>query len=212
MNTRLATVLSVLLHPLLLPTYLFGTLILLVPELLGVSALGFPAQMSLLLLLFLNTFLAPSLLVFYFYRLGYIESLHLETLKDRRLPYLATLLIYTLSTYLFGWRFQPISELAPQIAVVLGCITFSLGVVALVSLSWKISAHATGMGGCLGALGGILTRFGDAALFYPLLVAVLLTGLLMSARLRLNAHTPGQIGAGLGVGLVVSIAGILLFF
>lgn len=195
-----------------MPTYIFTVLFVLTPELMGVSSLSVSAQRSLLLLLFLNTFLAPALLIYYFYRVGYITSMHLDTLTDRRLPYVTTILIYGLCTYVFGWQFQPVSELAPQIAVVLGSITFSLAVVALVSMWWKISAHATGMGGGLGALAGIFLRFGDSTLFFPFLAGVLITGVLLSARLQLNAHTPPQIAAGLGLGLVVSIAAVFLFF
>ncbi len=212
MNTRIALVLSVVLHPLLMPTYLFGVLFILAPDLVGVSTLGSSAQWSLLLLLFLNTFLAPALLIYYFYRLGLIKSLHLENLRDRRLPYLGTIIIYTLSTYLFGWRFEPISELVPQIAVVLGSVTASIAVIAVISIWWQISAHTTGVGGFLGAFGGLFLRYNDTTLFYPFMLGILITGLIMSARLRLNAHTPGQVSAGLGVGLVISIAAVFLYF
>ncbi len=194
-----------------MPTYLFGALFLLTPELMGVSMLGFSAQGSLLLLVFLNTFVAPALLIYYFYRMGFIRSLHLDELRDRRIPYLTTLLIYTFSTYLFGWQLQPISDLAPQIAIILGSITFSIAIVALVSLRWKISAHATGIGGCMGALAGIFLRYGDSTLFYPFLLGILITGVLMSARLQLNAHTPSQITAGLSLGLSVSITAVFVF-
>jgi membrane-associated phospholipid phosphatase len=212
LNTRIALVLSVVLHPLLMPTYLFGVLFILAPDLVGVSTLGSSAQWSLLLLLFLNTFLAPALLIYYFYRLVLIKSLHLENLRDRRLPYLGTIIIYTLSTYLFGWRFEPISELVPQIAVVLGSVTASIAVIAVISIWWQISAHTTGVGGFLGAFGGLFLRYNDTTLFYPFMLGILITGLIMSARLRLNAHTPGQVSAGLGVGLVISIAAVFLYF
>ena len=212
MNSRLALLLTVVLHPLLLPTYILGTLFWVSPEAVGVSALSMGARGSLLFLLFLNTFVVPALMIYTFYRLGLIHDLQLHTRHERRLPYLITLILYALSTYLFGWQFQPISELAPQIAVVLGSITVSLAVVTLVSLRWKISAHATGMGGCLGAIGGVIMRYGDFSLFFPLLVSILITGLLLSARLRLNAHSPAQISAGLGVGLLISIAAVFLFF
>jgi len=212
LSHRLAFFLSVVLHPLLLPTYIFGILFGLTPELIGVVALSPSARLSLLVLLFLNTFVAPALVIYYLYRLGFVQSLQLKTLRDRRLPYLISLIIYSVSTYLFGWQFQPVSELAPQIAVVLGSITVSLALVALISLSWQISAHAVGMGGCLGALGGIILRQGDFALFLPFIFGVIATGLLLSARLRLNAHTPAQSYVGLGLGVVVSMAAVFLFF
>lgn len=212
LNNRLALILSVVLHPLLLPTYIFGILFGWSPELMGVSALNASARGSLLLLLCLNTFVAPALLIYYFYRLGYIQDIQLHTRHDRRLPYLATLIIYTLSTYLFGWQFQPISELAPQIAIVLGSITVSLAAVALVSLRWKISAHATGIGGYMGVLCGTMLRYGDFSLFFPLVISVIVAGVLLSARLYLNAHTPAQVFAGLGLGVGISMAAVFLFF
>ncbi len=212
MSHRLAFFLSVVLHPLLLPTYIFGILFGLTPELVGVVALSPSARVSLLVLLFLNTFVAPALVIYYLHRLGFVHSLQLQTLRDRRLPYLISLIIYSLSTYLFGWQFQPVSELAPQIAVVLGSITVSLFFVALISLGWQISAHGTGVGGCLGALGGVILRYGDFALFLPFVLSIIATGLLLSARLRLDAHTPAQVYAGLGLGVVVSMAAVFLFF
>ncbi len=212
MSHRLAFFLSVVLHPLLLPTYIFGILFGLTPELIGVVALSPSARISLLVLLFLNTFVAPALVIYYLYRMGFVQSLQLQTLRDRRLPYLISLIIYSLSTYLFGWQFQPISELAPQISVVLGSITISLLFVALISLTWQISAHGVGVGGLLGALGGVIVRYGDFALFLPFVLGVIATGLLLSARLRLDAHTPAQVYAGLGLGVVVSIAAVFFFF
>lgn len=212
MNRRLAFFLSVVLHPLLLPTYIFGILFGLTPELVGVVALSPSARISLLVLLFLNTFVAPALVIYYLYRLGFVQSLQLETLRDRRRPYFISLIIYSLSTYLFGWQFQPVSELAPQIAVVLGSITVSLFLVALISLSWQISAHGVGMGGLLGALGGVILRYGDFALFLPFVLSLIVTGLLLSARLRLDAHTPAQVYAGLGLGVVVSMSAVFMLF
>lgn len=212
MSYRLAFFLSVVLHPLLLPTYIFAILFGLAPELVGVVALSPSARLSLLVLLFLNTFVAPALVIYYLHRLGFVQSLQLQTLRDRRLPYLISLIIYSLSTYLFGWQFQPVSELAPQIAVVLGSITVSLFFVTLISVGWQISAHGVGMGGCLGALGGIILRYGDFDLFLPFVLSIIATGLLLSARLRLDAHTPAQVYAGLGLGVVISMVAVFLFF
>lgn len=178
----------------------------------GVSALSSSARGSLLFLLFLNTFVVPALMIYTFYRLGLIRDLYLDARRERQLPYLVTLILYALSTYLFGWQFQPISELAPQIAVILGSTTASLALVTLVTLRWKISAHATGIGGFLGTLGGVILRYSDFSLFFPFLTGVLITGAVLSARLRLNAHTPAQVSAGLAGGLVISILAVFMYF
>ena len=199
-------------HPLILTSYLFALLFIITPDLVGVSAFELQALGSLLLLLFLNTFIAPSLVVYYFQKMGFIKTMHVDDLAERRLPYFACIIIYGLATYLFGWQLQPISELAPQISFILGGATVSLLIVAVVSLFWKISAHATGIGGTIGMLTGLIIRFDESQLLSPLLITVLIGGWLLSARLHLNAHTPAQIGVGVFCGLMVSSLTVYFFF
>lgn len=212
MNNRIALILSVVFHPLILTTYLFALLFIITPDLVGVSAFELPALGSLLLLLFLNTFIAPALVVYYFQKMGIISTMHVDDLAERRLPYLACIIIYGIATYLFGWKLQPIAELAPHIAIILGAATISLLIVTVVSLFWKISAHATGIGGSLGMLTGLLIRHDEAQLLIPLIFTVLIAGWLLSARLHLNAHTPAQILVGVICGVFVSSLTVYFFF
>ena len=209
--SSLARFLSVLFHPLLMPTLLFGLLLFLAPGAVGVDTFSSALRVSLLLVIFIGTFAVPALLVFYLARMGYIGSMQLETLADRRLPYFLTALIYGFLTYLFSKQMQLISVVAPEIAVLLGSITVSILLVGIISLSWQISAHAVGIGGVLGGLAGLILRQGLAELMWPLLLLVLLAGFVLSARLQLNAHSPAQIGAGLGLGLIVSLVAVLVF-
>ena len=194
-----------MLHPLLMPTLLFGLLLFAVPGVLGLDAFSPALRLSLLILIFVGTFAVPSLLIYYLFRTGYVRSMHLTDLADRRLPYLLTALIYALVTYWFAFRLQLVSTLAPQIAVLLGGIAVSVLCVGVISLYWQISAHSVGLGGVLGSLGGIMLKFSQTDLFFSLLILVLLTGLVASARLKLNAHTPIQVSAGLALGLVVGL-------
>lgn len=199
-------------HPLITTTYLFALLFVLTPDLVGVSAFEGPARGSLLLLLWLNTFIAPAIMMFYFKKTGVISSFYVEDAAERRLPYFACVVIYGVATYVFGWKLQPISELAPQISVVLASVTLSLALVAMISNFWKISAHATGVGGAIGLLSGLMIRFDESALLFPLLLVILIGGWVMSARLQLNAHTPGQMIAGFFCGLLVSSGTVYFFF
>lgn len=212
MNNRIAIILSVVFHPLILTTYLFALLFLLSPDLVGVSAFELPAKASLLLLLCLNTFIAPALMVYYFRKMGVISSFYVDDIAERRLPYLACVVVYGVATYLFGWQLQPVGELAPQISVILASVTLSLILVTMVSYFWKISAHATGIGGSIGMISALMVRFDEPALLSPLLLTILIGGWLMSARLQLNAHTPSQILAGVFCGLLVSTGTVYFFF
>jgi membrane-associated phospholipid phosphatase len=90
-------------------------------------------------------------------------------------------------------------------------VSVCIGLVTLITLFWKISAHAVGTGGLLGFLFGIVYSFAATELLYPTLVCVLATGLLLSARLYLNAHTPVEVGAGFLLGLTVCFTAVVGF-
>ena len=211
MNTRLANFLSVILHPLLMPTLLLGMLFFTSPAIVGVDVLTPVIRLTLLGFICMTTFVVPALGIYYLYRAGYVKSLHLDDLADRRLPYFLTAFFYAFATYFFSYQLAPLSEIAPEIGIVLGSITVSIAIVGVISMSWKISAHGTGIGGLLGAVLGIAVKFGENRLLYPFLVFVILGGMLVSARLQLNAHTPAQVGAGLSLGIFVSVITVWWF-
>ncbi|MFT4033493.1 MAG: hypothetical protein QM669_13825 [Siphonobacter sp.] len=219
MNTRLARFLSVALHPLVIPTLFFGIIFYAAPvaisnleafnsqQSIDFFGLKLSFKLGLLLLIFFFTFLIPSYLIFVLYKLKVLRSLTMETLTDRRIPYLLTVLLYTLFSFA-SFRYL---NLLPQITVVMVGVTFSISCVAFISLYWQISAHATGVGGLLGGLTALAVRLQINDLLEPILQCILLAGLLLSARLYLNAHTPAQVVAGLLLGLVVCGGLIYLF-
>ncbi|AEI51879.1 hypothetical protein [Runella slithyformis] len=211
MDTRIALAVSALFHPLLMPTLLLGLLFFTAPDVLGVDVLTSTIRITLLGFVSMTTFVLPALGIYYLYRAGYVKSLHLDELADRRLPYFITTLIYIFATYFFSFSLPPLSEIAPEIGIILGSITVSIALVALISLYWKISAHSVGIGGMLGAVLGIVVKFNHTNLFYSLLALILLAGFLISARLKLNAHTPAQAVAGLLMGFCISLLTVWRF-
>jgi hypothetical protein len=204
LTSSLARFLSIVLHPLLMPTWLFGLLLFQVPSVLGMDAFSGSLRLSLLVLIFVGTFAVPSLLIYYLFRSGYVQSLYLNTLADRRLPFFLTALVYLFLAYLFAFRMEGVSSLAPEVGLLIGSIAVSILLVGIISLSWQISAHGVGIGGVVGIIGSMMLRFSVTDLFFPLLLLVLLMGFVASARLKLNAHTPAQVSAGLILGLSVS--------
>ncbi|GAB2594316.1 hypothetical protein GCM10027190_48210 [Spirosoma areae] len=194
-----------------MPTLLFGLLLFQVPAVVGMDAFSASLRFSLLALIFIGTFGVPALLIYYLVRIGYVRSLQLETLADRRLPYFLTALVYTFLAYLFRFRMEGVSTIAPEIGLLLASIAVSILLVGFISLSWQISAHSVGIGGVVGVIASLLLKFSITELFTPLLILVLLTGLVASARLKLNAHTPAQIGVGLALGLSVSMMAVFWF-
>jgi membrane-associated phospholipid phosphatase len=197
-----------------MPTLIFAILFYLAPEsiqnleLFNDSArVGMLSlKMGLLLLIFLQTFVLPVFSIYALHRFGFVGDLRMETLADRRIPYLVTVAIYTFVATFFTLKLKQF----PEVALIITGIAFSIAAVAIISLYWKISAHAVGVSGMVGALVGIAIKYGNSDLFYPILVVIMVAGFLMSARLHLNAHTPLQILAGTFLGLAVSV-GVVLF-
>jgi membrane-associated phospholipid phosphatase len=213
LTTRFAQILSALLHPLLMPTIIFGILFYVAPEAIqnlelfndsarvGVMSL----KIGLLLLIFLQTFILPVFTIYCLHRFGFVNDLKMETLEDRRLPYIVTVAIYTFVATFFTMKLKQL----PEVAIILTGIAFSIAAVAIISLYWKISAHAVGISGTLGALIGIVIKFQSYELFYPIIAVILIGGLLIAARLKLNAHTPAQVIAGSFLGLIISLSVVL---
>jgi membrane-associated phospholipid phosphatase len=196
-----------------MPTIIFGILFYVAPEsiqnleLFNDSArVGLMSlKMGLLLLIFLQTFVLPVFTIYCLHRFGFVNDLRMETLEDRRLPYLITVTIYTFVAIFFTLKLKQL----PEVGIIMTGIAFSIAAVTVISLYWKISAHAVGISGTLGALIGILIKFGSNELFYPIIVVILIAGLLIAARLHLNAHTPNQVIAGSFLGLIISLSVVL---
>jgi len=198
----------VALHPLLMPTILFLLLLFIAPTPLGAEPLEFLMKLAVAGFVFIYTFVLPAYFVYLMKRWGLISSLKLENLKDRRLPYFVTSIIYTaLGYFLYSKNSMlfPCGYILWSIAAVILCL-------GIISLWWQISAHAAGVGGMIGALAGILGQLGEQNLFFPLLFMVILSGYVILARLALNAHTPAQVGAGFLLGLFISLASIFVMF
>ena len=197
----------------MMPTLIFAILFYIAPESIqnldtfnGSARVGMLSlKMGLLILIFLQTFVLPVFTIYALHRFGFVGDLRMETLKDRRLPYLITVIIYTFIATFYTLKLKQL----PEISLIITGIAFSVAAVAIISLYWKISAHAVGISGRLGALIGIAVKYDNASLFYPILIVVLVMGLLISARLHLNAHTPVQVIAGSILGFLVSLAVIL---
>jgi membrane-associated phospholipid phosphatase len=197
-TNRLARALSALLHPLLMPTVLFAILLFYSPSVFGIADEAL--QWRLLILIFITTFLIPLLSILLMFRVRSISTLTLDNNNERFMPFLTTTLFYMVTTYLFLRQMNGYYTMI----IVLGSITFSIALVTLISVFWKISAHSVGINGVAGFLFAFYYKYADPQLFYPILVIVLIAGTLMSARLFLNTHSPAQVFIGALIGWVVN--------
>lgn len=203
---RFARVISYILHPLLLPTLAFVVLLYGTPS--PVLSINSGGKWRLLLIVFVLTCLAPITSILIFYTTGSIQSLRMNHTSDRQIPFSITTVFYLMATFLFSYgTFREF----PLLAIITGSISFMLAAVTIITFYWKISAHSVGISGLVGFMIGLSYRFSGEMLMYPLVIAILLAGLLMSARLYLNAHTPQQVYAGCLLGFTVSLLAVILF-
>lgn len=207
MNKQLATAFSYVFHPLMMSTYLFSIIVWLSPY--NVLPVGFSTTGSavLIALVWITTFLIPALSLFVLKMSGNITSLTLKNREERITPIIYTTVMYGVTTYLFGVKV----ELGPLISVLLGISTLLIGLTGLITLFWKISIHTLALGGLIGMLMAINQNTSIPNITVMLFVLFVLSGVVASARLKLNAHSPIQVYSGFVLGVFVSFASYTLY-
>ena len=187
-----------------MPVWLFALILYVLPE----SLITFPMDKRWIVLaaIFFLTFIIPAVGTFFMVRAGVVQNMQLQDRAQRRIPLLFTALCYASTTYIFG-KENLFGDLFYYIMLL---ITLSVFALYFISLVWKISAHGVGMGGALGILIFLYSLVPDAALFNLIIIMILLSGAVLSARLALQEHTQAQVYAGLLTGFAIGVS--LIFY
>jgi membrane-associated phospholipid phosphatase len=143
-------------------------------------------------LIVLSTLVIPMLTIFGLRLSGTVKSLHMHTIKDRVIPFSVTTVYFLMTVYFLN----QINELDPILWQSLGVIASVVLILTVVTFFWKMSAHMTGMGGLVAIVVVLGLKFTNFQVLYPLLLSLLMSGLVGSSRLYLDAHKPAQIYAG----------------
>lgn len=175
-------------HPLFMPLYTMVLCLEFDPYL--SIFLPYKAKITLYGILIINTIVIPLGTLIYLKRKGLIPSYELKQRKARTLPYAMTFLYYLLTYTVLRKTGLPDTIFQLLLVGVFGTL-----LVLVVNLFWKISAHAIGVGGLVGALCGL--AFAHQYVNPVLLAEIwIIAGLVGSARLYLKAHKPAQVYAG----------------
>ena len=202
MEEKIARIISVLFHPLLMPTYA-SLLLFNIPSHFNLSL---PPNYRYLVpaFVFTTTFVFSALIILIYLKMGFVKSLEMNDRKERALPLITMAGIYYL-TY----------RLLIQGPVPTLFNFFMLGATVLVLISLlinyltKISIHMLALGGLFGTFAGLAIGF-HYDLRLLLFLLALAAGLTGFARLKLKAHTEAQVYTGFGLGVLVMM-GLFLF-
>ncbi|HLT75213.1 MAG TPA: hypothetical protein VKZ68_08995 [Ohtaekwangia sp.] len=194
----IARVVSVVLHPLLLATYLFGLFAFIFP--IAFDPINEDRIGRFMFLLFCVTFVLPVLVISLLKTLGITPTFTMYRRQDRILPFILICGFYTAVTVVFYHRAEvSINDNFLKFLIVINALVI---VATVVTLFYKVSVHTIGIWGFVGILLPLNNITETSVLFYPLVSTIVLAGIVMSARLQLQVHSLREviIGSVLGLG------------
>jgi hypothetical protein len=203
-----ARALSVVFHPLFMPTYFFSFMAWALPTSLEPISAGL--QPKFLLFIFIVTCLLPFLNVAIFKALGSIRSYAMPERRERLMPFVFISAIYVAVTYLFHLHGR--MNLNDNFMKYMVIIDMFVVVATIATFFFKVSVHSISIWGLIGILVPLNKITEVNTIFYPTLGLILLAGLIMAARLQTGAHNSRQVMWGAVLGMASGVTGMLLVF
>jgi hypothetical protein len=199
----LAHIISYLFHPLLMPTYLYAAIAFFSPMVFQNA----PWVSFILMAVFGLTAVVPALNVLMFKLTGTINNVHMPTRQERVTPFIFITILYIGITVLFYLKLPiPVVVKLMMLCAALVCL------VCAATFFFKVSVHAVAMAGLTGILLALAAFSSAQTLMVPALIALVLTGVVMSSRLLLMAHTLQEVSWGGVLGFAIGFAGVIILF
>lgn len=191
MKTKVYKAVSILFHPIFLPSVVTGAYLYMLP---------LPLLMAQKYLIFFivvgSTFVVPTSTLLLLRLVGIVKTYEAETIKERKIPVMLMIV-----NYLFlGQVLQDIWQVRELMFLAYGT---ALGLVVTMFMFYKntkISLHMLGMSGLLGFILLYGANYGYVTNIIALLIILL--GGLGTARLELHAHNVKEVVLGTVLGLV----------
>ncbi len=201
MENKIARIISYVFHPLLMPLYAF--IILFNMNAYFSSVISLYGKLLILSFIFVFTFLFPSVLTYFLFKLKIISSLHLEKREERGIPYIFTIIFYYGAYYMLKK-----SEVPAIFLLIMLVTTMMIIIVFFINLKFKISIHNLSIGALTGLIIGISYRF-NLEMIIMILLSIFISGLVGYSRITLNAHRPSEVYFGYLLGFC-SMLGLFL--
>jgi len=202
MEEKAAKIISIIFHPLLIPTY--ALLLLINTNTHFTLTLPLDYRYITVSFVFLSSFVLPTLVMLILLKMGKINSLEMKSRQERTLP------LFIVAGFFYGTYY--LLNQGPHLALF---NIFMLGATLLVIMSLlvnyftKISIHMVALGGMFGTFAGFAIAF-QVELTFILYIILLVVGITGFARLKLKAHTQAQVYTGFALGAIFML-GLFLF-
>ena len=193
MSEKIAKIISIVFHPVLVPTI---GMFLLLNSGFYFSMLSWEAKRFILLIFLFSTGIMPMLTVAIL-ALNPKFDINMPGSRDRILP-----LLLSSAFYYLGFMLLNKMKAFPVFKVFMIASVLVIVVLLVVSFSWKISSHMAALGAMAGTFFALSFRSGVNPV-WPIIGIVLISGIVGTARLILKRHTIWQIAAGYFSGFLI---------
>ncbi|WP_339706545.1 hypothetical protein [uncultured Kriegella sp.] len=154
-------------------------------------------QTGTILPIFILTVIIPIISYFILRNVGMVSSIFMPNLKERKYP----LYIHIVLLLMIVYKVIPNYDVQELHYYFLGLIIASMSTLILLLFNIKSSMHLLGLGSLLTFLLTLSIHF-SINLTLAISLITLLTGLVSSARLYLQAHTKAELFIGFSIGML----------
>lgn len=189
---RWAQIVSDVFSPLLMPTYGMAMAMWITP----LRAVPESNRLIATLIVAAVTALVPLGVIMLLLKLGKVSDFAISNLRERLVPYSVAVVCYCAA----GWIMRLIGAPSWLTMFFVGA-AFSTAAALVITLVWKISAHATAAGGLVGMmLWFTVSGLADVHAMIWLSAVIVLAGVISTSCMLLGRHTLSQVLAGLALG------------
>ena len=167
------------------------------------------SERSILIIVFLSTYIVPILLLFFLKRFKMIENFQLKTINERKFPVLFMMVLFIL----LGRTLLETGVVDLLSYSFFGCALALFCVYLLFIANLKTSLHSLSIAGLIGFV-CIISFHYKLNLLITLIFLFLLFGIIALSRLKLEAHETREIYIGFLIGFIsqIGIYSLLIYY
>lgn len=202
MSEKSAKAISFIFHPVFLVFYV--TLVLIFSSYFSVTFETVQQKILISGMVLLPATILPCLFILILKRFKIIQSFEMNSNQERCVPYVFNILIYTLIFFILQHNFE---NLFLKLFFI-GLLILQI-IIFIINFFWKISVHSAGIGAITGFFMAVCINFSN--LWIIVSVLLMLSSVIIFARLRLKAHTIMQAISGWVLGFLINYLLILTY-